>query len=522
MSDPRHGAEWFSKNLLDVLPSAVYVCSLDGVIVAFNDRASDIWGQAPRLGQTDERFCGSHRLFRADGSYMPHDKTPMEAVLRTGAPAPNCEVIIEQPNGTRVPVLVNIAPLFDDAGVQIGAVNCFQDLTSQKQAERERLELSEALRQSQKMEAIGQLTGGVAHDFNNLLMAIQSSVMLLAKKCPDDPQIRRLIDNAMQGVERGAALTQRMLSFARRQELKVEKVDPINLVRNLIELLQQTIGSAHPLHLELPATLGAVEADVNQLEMALLNLAVNARDAMPDGGTIAILASEEEIGDNVVASLPAGHYVKLSVVDTGVGMDPTILARATEPFFTTKAIGKGTGLGLSMIFGLAEQMHGTLCLQSTVGQGTTVDLWLPAVASGDDERVETPIVVQAVSGASRPLKILAVDDDSLILMNISALLEDLGHEVIEAMSGAEALDRFAEHSDIDILITDQGMPNMTGAKLAEHIREIRPNVPIIIASGYCEPRDALGTTAKLIKPFNQAQLSEALTMAMGNNWFPPD
>lgn len=176
MSDPRLGTEWFSKNLLDVLPSAVYVCNLDGTIVAFNERATDIWGRTPKLGQTDERFCGSHRLFKADGTYMPHDQTPMEIALRTGAPAPNFEAIIEQPDGTRVPVLVNIAPLFDDGGKQIGAVNCFQDLSAQKQAERDRLELSEALRQSHKVEAMGQLVGGVAHDFNNLLTPIVGSL----------------------------------------------------------------------------------------------------------------------------------------------------------------------------------------------------------------------------------------------------------------------------------------------------------------------------------------------------------
>ena len=391
-----------------------------------------------------------------------------------------------------------------------------ETLESRVQAELQtRLMAEEALRQAQKMEAVGQLTGGIAHDFNNLLMAISSSLALLRKRIPDDPQLYRMIDNALQGTQRGAALTQRMLAFARRQDLKPEPVDIAQLVNGMTELLEHTLGPAWSLTLDFPAGLPAVVADANQLEMAILNLAVNARDAMSEGGTIRIAAREQSVAPASLTGLAEGRYLALSVIDNGAGMDAATLQRAAEPFFTTKGVGKGTGLGLSMIDGLAKDLGGTFTLESTVGVGTTASLWLPAAS--DDARLQTADAgaLEATSAPARRLKILAVDDDALILMNTADLLEDLGHEVLEASSGQQALGLIEAHRDIDLLITDQAMPNMTGTQLATSTIAMRPEIAVILATGYGElPTDAQARIVKLGKPFDQASLADALNRAL--------
>lgn len=380
---------------------------------------------------------------------------------------------------------------------------------------RELTHAQNALRQSQKLEAIGQLTGGVAHDFNNLLMAIMSSMTLLRRRVPDDPALHRLIDNALQGTERGAALTQRMLAFARRQDLVAERLDVPDLVRNIAELVQRTMGPAWPLELVFPASLSPVLADPNQLEMALLNLAVNARDAMADGGLIRIAAEQRQLPDKQVRSVEPGIYIGLSVIDHGHGMDAATLERATEPFFTTKGVGKGTGLGLSMIHGLAKQLGGTFTLQSTPGKGTRATLWLPTAQAEAEEPALPAPAKQEASAAPATLKVLAVDDDSLILLNTAALLEDLGHQVLEASSGRQALEILEANADIDLLITDQAMPNMTGTQLVQKVATLRPTLPIILATGYGElPPGFEGKILKLTKPFSQAVLHAAVIEAV--------
>ena len=380
---------------------------------------------------------------------------------------------------------------------------------------RELTHAQNALRQSQKLEAIGQLTGGVAHDFNNLLMAIMSSMTLLRRRVPDDPALHRLIDNALQCTERGAALTQRMLAFARRQDLVAERLDVPDLVRNIAELVQRTMGPAWPLELVFPASLSPVLADPNQLEMALLNLAVNARDAMADGGLIRIAAEQRQLPDKQVRSVEPGIYIGLSVIDHGHGMDAATLERATEPFFTTKGVGKGTGLGLSMIHGLAKQLGGTFTLQSTPGKGTRATLWLPTAQAEAEEPALPAPAKQEASAAPATLKVLAVDDDSLILLNTAALLEDLGHQVLEASSGRQALEILEANADIDLLITDQAMPNMTGTQLVQKVATLRPTLPIILATGYGElPPGFEGKILKLTKPFSQAVLHAAVIEAV--------
>jgi PAS domain S-box-containing protein len=416
-------------------------------------------------------------------------------------------------DGTRFWASVVIDPIHDDEGMLIGFAKITRDLTERRQVQQELEIAREALFQSQKMEAIGQLTGGVAHDFNNLLMATLSSLELLRKHIGDNPQALKLLDNAVQGAERGATLTQRMLAFARRQDLKPVRVELPNLVRGIGDLIRRSLGPSIAIDTRFPLDLAAVTADANQLEMALLNLIVNARDAMPDGGEIIIAARNRQVGADGPAGLAPGDYIALSVIDSGSGMDEATLTKAMEPFFTTKGVGKGTGLGLAMVHGLAEQLDGRFILESELGKGTVATLWLPA--AGAQEEAATVAAAPETVAETRPLRVLAVDDDALVLMNTVALLEDLGHTVFEAMSGAEALDIFRREPDLDLVITDQAMPHMTGVQFATAALAERPGVPFILATGYGEvPAGAEIAFVKLGKPFRQKDLVQSVTLAM--------
>jgi signal transduction histidine kinase len=370
--------------------------------------------------------------------------------------------------------------------------------------------------EAQKMDTIGRLTGGVAHDFNNLLMAVLGSLTLLEKRLPEDPQCRRLLQNAVQGAQRGASLTQRLLAFSRRQELRPESVDLAALASGMEELLKRALGLGIELRCQFPGALPPVLADANQLELALLNIALNARDAMPSGGRLTIGAATETVsGTGTDNNLRPGDYLRISIADTGIGMDEATLAKATDPFFTTKGPGKGTGLGLSMVHGLAAQSGGLLRIESALDRGTTVELWLPRASTTaasvirNSELAQPPVAVQ-------PCKVLVVDDDLLVLTGTAALIEDLGHTAFEAQSAAEALVKLASGLAIDIVITDHAMPNMTGLQLAQFIQEKHPGLPIILATGYADlPSDpALPRLVKLAKPCSQHEIAAAIHAAL--------
>jgi signal transduction histidine kinase len=367
--------------------------------------------------------------------------------------------------------------------------------------------------QLQKMDSLGRLTGGVAHDFNNLLAAVIMSLELLRKQLPGaDPKIEQLLDNAMQGAERGAALTRRMLAFARRQDLKPQAVELNELVQGMQDLLKSTSGPLVRLETRVPAGLPPVLVDAHQLELAVLNLAVNARDAMPRGGTLTIAAREQAIASNHPSGLATGPYVSLAVSDTGEGMDAATLKRALEPFFTTKGVGEGTGLGLSMVHGLAMQSGGRIMLHSRKGEGTTVELLLPTTESAEPAASHDPPAKTAAAGASRT--ILAVDDDGLVLSGTVAMLEDLGHTVIAASSGNEALDLARANDSIDLVVTDHAMPGLTGLQFAAELQTFRPGLPVILATGYAQFPDGVAVELpRLVKPFTQAQLAEAVQRA---------
>jgi CheY-like chemotaxis protein len=364
------------------------------------------------------------------------------------------------------------------------------------------------------MEALGQLTGGIAHDFNNLLMAVLGSLSLLRKHLPaGDARASRLLDIAAAGANRGAVLTQRLLAFGRRQALQPEVVALPTLLQGMEDLLRRSIGPGHRLLIEAPAALPAVRVDPNQLELAVLNLALNARDAMPGGGEIAIALRQEDLPAPGRDGLPPGFYLVLSVTDHGIGMDEVTLARAAEPFFTTKGVGKGTGLGLSMAYGLAAQSGGRLALHSRVGEGTVAELWLPRSAA--DAPVATEADATQPVQPGRRLRVLLVDDDPLVLTSTAGMLEDLGHVAIEAEGGAQALERLREGAPAEIVVTDYGMPGLSGTELAEEIDRRWPGLPVILVTGYGEiPASLPPGVTSLRKPFGQDVLAAAIQAAV--------
>ena len=370
----------------------------------------------------------------------------------------------------------------------------------------------EQLHEAQKLETLGQLTGGVAHDFNNLLTPIIGALDLLQRKVEGiDARTDRWIANALQSGERAKTLVQRLLGFARRQELQSAPVDVATLIGGMRDLIASSVGSTIELKLRCAADLPPALADPNQLELAVLNLCVNARDAMPDGGELTIAAENAVLGPGAEPHLPPGLYVRLSVIDTGMGMDSETLARAVEPFFSTKETGRGTGLGLSMVHGLTAQLGGAFMLGSVPGQGTRADLYLPVT----EARPEAPAAT-GQDGAMRPaqpLSILVVDDEPLVLRGTAEMLRSLGHRVIEAEGGAEALATLRREPTIEAVVTDYKMPRMDGAEFARCVRELRPDMPILLISGYTGAADPIEGLPRLNKPFGLAELADALRRA---------
>ncbi|USI74569.1 response regulator [Sphingomonas morindae] len=400
----------------------------------------------------------------------------------------------------------------------------FQDVTERKRAEIALRELNDTLErriadalgareaalaqlhEAQKLETIGQLTGGVAHDFNNLLTPITGALDLLERRYGGDARAARLIDGALQSAGRAKTLVQRLLQFARRQALETRAVPVGALVSGMHDLIASSIGGLIELRLEVPADLPPALADANQLELAILNLCVNARDAMPEGGLLTVAVEPVQIAAGGTPAAP-GAYVRIAVIDTGAGMDEATLARAIEPFYSTKERGKGTGLGLSMVHGLAAQLGGAFVLTSRPGAGTRADLYLPVAAA---TTIAAPERRAAAGGAAgRPLSILLVDDEDLVRTGTAEMLRDLGHRVVEAGSGAEALALLERPGGFDVIVSDYMMPRMNGAQLAEAARRRRPDCPVLVITGYAGGDLSLGLP-QLAKPFRQADLAAAL------------
>jgi PAS domain S-box-containing protein len=400
-----------------------------------------------------------------------------------------------------------LVPLCNDKGEVTRLFGSSRNVTRQVVAE-------EALRQSQKMEAIGQLTGGVAHDFNNLLTPIIGALDRLTRKGVGDERDQRLIKGAAQAAERSKILVQRLLSFARRQPLQPVPVNLGRLVTEMAGLISSTSGPQIRVLMDAPDDLPPAVADPNQLEMALLNLCVNARDAMPDGGTLRVSVSAQAVAFATADQLQPGSYLCVSVADSGVGMDEATRRRAVEPFFTTKGVGQGTGLGLSMAHGLAAQLGGVLRIHSEQGRGTTIEIWLPQSAAAEEL---APTEGHGAVLKKREAVALLVDDEDLARASTADMLQDLGFEVHEAVSAEDALSRLNSGLQPRFLVTDHLMPGMSGTELARTVRVTHPDLRILIISGYAQGTGLDLNFPRLIKPFSRMELAAKLSEVDGQS-----
>ena len=481
-------------------PVGIALTDSDGKLARVNPKFSDIFGyrsdDLARMKLVD--------LFHPDfdGS-IPHDEARPDVV----------EVRFQRKDGATIWGAVTVSLFPENSGVPEHNITVVEDITQRIRAEH-------VARQAQKMEAIGQLTGGVAHDFNNLLTVVLGNLETLDRELGGDESLHRLVHNATQGAQRGAELVQKLLAFARTQPLHPRPIDVNALVLRMVALLGRTLGEQITIATICAPDLWQVLADPIQLENGLLNLAINARDAMPAGGSLTIATSNYPLSGTAAANmdLAAGDYVRLSVADTGTGMDPDVLARACEPFFTTKDVDQGSGLGLSMIYGFAAQSGGKVEIESDLGRGTTVSLYLPR------SEIEVP-VEPAVSSDAIPTgdeTILMVEDDEDVRSLIATFLASFGYRVIVAADGPSALRQLDRSPDIDLLVTDMIMSGgMNGRELAEEVRKRDPGTKVLFVSGYPDISaigGSLGDDERLLpKPIRRRALARAVRRALNSD-----
>ncbi|MNM89636.1 Blue-light-activated protein [compost metagenome] len=505
---PRHTHEQFRLLMQSVADYAIYMIDRKGRITSWNLGAQRILGYLP------EEIIGQH----FSCFYTEEDR-------RIGEPARSLETAEREgrfekegwrvrKDGTRFSANVVLNPIRGTDGELIGFAKITRDITQRVESERELERARQQLFQSQKMESLGHLTGSVAHDFNNLLTVIISSLGLLKKRLPDDERTVDLLQNTLEAAQRGATLTQRMLAFARQQKINPQPHSIPDLLRGMSDLLVHSLGPNIAIEYRFPPSLDLVLTDANHLELSIINLATNARDAMPDGGRIIFSASRQSVTANSPHRLAPGDYICLSITDNGAGMDEQTLRRAVEPFYTTKDVGRGTGLGLSIVDGLAEQLGGRLTLQSQPGVGTTANIWMP-VAPAEEIRGSRE---QQAPGYNEeryfPLscRVLVVDDDPLVLNTTVAMLEDLGCSVLKADSATAALEILAKTPDLDLLLTDQAMPRMSGSQLVERAMALGRPLKMAISTGFTAKMDGVAAQLpRLAKPFDQKDLYTFLT-----------
>ncbi|WP_262265647.1 response regulator [Microvirga yunnanensis] len=485
---------------------------LRGLMESTGDLISfkDLDGRFVRLNASKARSLGCHSedcLGRKERDYVAPERATMieEAERRAIAARAPDEVFEERiaPDGTTQWFLINHIPILNEAGSVSNLATIERDVTERKLMEMR-------LRQADKMQALGTLAGGVAHDFNNLLMAVLGSLDLASRRAPDDPRLTRLLQNATYAAERGASLTQRLLSFSRQRDLRLQTVDVNQVITGMDDLLTRTLGGVIRIERRLHDGLWAATVDPDQLELAILNLCINARDAMAENGILTLSTRNETMDEGRIPELSGGEYVVISVTDTGSGIPPEVLTRVLEPFFTTKEVGKGTGLGLPMVYGLAQQSGGTVTIRSKVGEGTTVELYLSRAVVEPEKGGQ---VKEAVAAASPRVRILLVDDDAEVRTVTAAYLTEMGHRVVEAADGSSALDILKADNHLDLLIADFAMPGMTGTDLADQAREIRPNLGILLVTGYADPKRLPESYLMLHKPFSRADLAIKVTEA---------
>ena len=506
-----------APHALDRIPVPVHSMGPDGLLHAVNKAWVNFTGYTPEqaLGQSFANFLEKVSAQRYRDAAVPE----MIGQVADGE-VRLVEYTMLRASGEAVDIVIAAQPIRDADGRFLHSFAVITDITARNLAE-------QALRHAQKLEAIGALTSGIAHDFNNLLTIVQNSLYLLGRYLPGgNERAALLLDAALQGARRGAVLTARLLAFAHEQDLAPQPVSVPSLLVSLRPMLKQLLGSSIAIRYELPSALVTLHADPHQLELVLINLAANARDAMPAGGVLTISARQHTLGGRqsafiaspsepaVAKLLDGGSYVVVAVTDTGTGMDAAVLARAADPFFTTKGVGKGTGLGLSMVHGFAKQSGGAFHLESRLGHGTTAELWLPstseAAAAGTvdfDSKVDVP-----VRANTRVLRVLIVDDDALVLASAVAFIEHLGYASVHAVtSGKDALSVLRDDHGFDLLLTDYMMPDISGTVLAAEARALHPGIAILIVSGFAD-RDDLSSSGwpLLRKPYSLEQLDSAL------------
>ncbi|WP_081159990.1 PAS domain S-box protein [Ensifer aridi] len=457
--------------LLDMARDAIIVHDIDHRILFWNKGAERIYGW------TAEEAVGKSlgQLLYSDES---NPLAYVAVVVATGEWSG--EIVQRRRDGSRITVEARCSLMGDSAAGPQSILSINSDITR-------RLAIEEQLRQAQKLEAVGQLTGGVAHDFNNLLTVILGNAEVLAERLSQDKSLRRLAEMTSAAAQRGADLVHRLLAFARRQALEPQVVDLNSLLKDMDGLLRRALSEDIEIKFIQSAGLWNAFVDASELEAAILNLCLNARDAMPRGGRLTIetgnLCLDQHYAD-WNSDIAPGQYVVVAISDTGTGMEPHILARVFEPFFTTKETGKGSGLGLSMVFGFAKQSNGHVKIYSEPGQGTTVKVYLPRAVRGEKETRSSPEKAALPQGTE---KILLVEDNELVLNYVAAQLENLGYQVISARNGQEALDILRDIADIDLLFTDVIMPGgLNGGQLAEEARRLRPKIPVLFTSGYTD------------------------------------
>jgi two-component system cell cycle sensor histidine kinase/response regulator CckA len=500
-----HKEREFLRVLLETVEDGIVTCDASGTLTFFNHATRQIHAEGASPLPPEE-WASRYRLYHPDGeTLLQRDEVPLYRALH-GEAVHNVEVVIRPPQGPPHTVLVSGHRLFDSRSQPLGAVAVMHDIT-------ERKKLEEQFRQAQKMEAVGHLAGGIAHDFNNLLTVILGYSETLLTELSHDRHLRDMVLEVYQVGERAAMLTRQLLAFSRKQVLAPQVVDLNGIVMDLEKMLRRLIGEDIELHVAPAADLGRVFADPGQLEQVLLNLVVNARDAMPRGGQLTIETRNVEL-DAAYAqdhlAVQPGSYVLLAVSDTGCGMDEATRARLFEPFFTTKEPGKGTGLGLATVYGIVKQSGGDIFVYSEVGRGTTFKIYLP--------RVQQPLAPPGPKGLGRMPRgdetvLLVEDEDSVRGLSRHVLLLS-GYRVLEARNGDEALGISGDYAGaIDLLLTDVVMPNMGGRELADHMSRQRPTLKVLYLSGYTE--DAVvrhgvlaADTAFLQKPFTPAALAQ--------------
>jgi PAS domain S-box-containing protein len=523
------------RTMAEAIPQLAWMAEPDGHIFWYNQRWYDYTGTGPE----DMKGWGWQEVH--DPKILPRVVERWTASIESGEPF---EMVfpLRSAAGEFRPFLTRVAPIRDTEGRVIRWFGTNTDVTEQQQMEAlleqrveertaelesanrqlagqivEREKIESALRQSQRLEAVGQLTSGVAHDFNNLLTVVLGNVRQL-EKTETDPRALRRLEMMAQAAERGAKLTAQMLAFSRRQKLEPKPVDLNETVSGMRDLLHSTLGGSIRIETVLNPRLWPAMIDPTQIELVVLNLAINARDAMEVGGTLAVETANVTLGVPERPEEPApGDYVMLAVSDTGSGMTDEVFAKAFEPFFTTKEVGKGSGLGLSQVFGLAKQSGGGVRIDTRLGEGTSVNVYLPRARVTMESAVAASAPV--LDRAPKDAMILVVDDDSAVREVTAGILQDLGYGILEAGSGGAALDILDRNGDVRLVLLDFAMPGMNGAEVAREVKARRPDLPIIFATGFADA--AALTEAKedhiIQKPFDEQELAAKLATRLGRS-----